>query len=136
MNDQFALFILFIIAVSLAFRFIAGYSDRERIRQYFANINGELLSANCDPFGPGWIGDRDRIYRVRYRDDQGCVHAAHIKTSLLSGVYLTNDEIISRPPPAASTYRPKHPAEPVQQETVEEEKARLRKRLAELEERE
>lgn len=135
MNNEFALFILFIIAVSLAFRFLAGSLDRVRIRQYISRLNGELLSANWDPFGPGWFGEKnDRIYRIRYRDRDGCVHTAHVKTSMMSGVYLTNDEIISGPQPKAEPSRPKYLGLPEKQETIKEEKARLRRRLAELEE--
>ena len=135
MNDQFALFVLLIIAVALAIRFIAGSLDRSRIRNYVSRLNGELISANCDPFGPGWFGEQnDRIYKIRYRDRDGCIHAAHAKTSMLSGVYLANDEFISRPHGQAVPRPPKFWTPPDQRETIEEEKARLRKRLAELEE--
>ena len=137
MNDQFAYFILLVIAIGLVIRFISSSLDRVRIRRYVSKLDGELLSANWDPFGPGWFGEKsDRIYRIRYRDRDDCIHTAHVKTSLMSGVYLTNDEIISRPPPQPAPPRPKHLDLPEKRETVEEEKARLRKRLAELEQME
>lgn len=123
------------IAVSVMFRLLAGSLDRDRVHQYITSIGGELLESHWDPFGPGWFGEKsDRIYKVRYRDRQGCIHSAHVKTSMMSGVYLTNDTIISRPQPKTEPPRPKHLDLPEKQETVEEEKARLRRRLAELEE--
>jgi len=122
------------LAVSVMFRLLAGSLDRDRVRQYITSIGGELLHSHWDPFGPGWFGEKNaRIYQIQYRDREGCIHRAHVKTSMMSGVYLTNDTIISRPQPKAKPRRPKHLDSPKKQETVEEEKARLRKRLAELE---
>lgn len=123
------------IATGLMIRLLAGSLDRDRVHQYITRIGGELLESHWDPFGPGWFGEKnDRIYSVRYRDRDGCIHKAHVKTSMMSGVYLTNDTIVSRPQPKPAPPRPKHLDTAEKQETVEEEKARLRKRLAELEE--
>jgi hypothetical protein len=115
--EPFFLIPLVLIAALVA-RLIAGAWDGTRIQLYIERDGGELISRNWNPFGPGWWGNNsDRIYQIRYRDREGCVHEAHVKTSVLSGVYLTEDRII-RGAPLTS---------------VEEEKARLRKRLAELE---
>lgn len=57
------------------------------------------------------------IYQVVYRDRDGRVHRAYVKTSMKSGVYLSNDEIVEDAP----------------KRSVEEEKAELRRRLAGLE---
>ena len=49
------------------------------------------------PFGPGWFGEKsDRIYAVRYLDAEGNEHEAHAKTSLWTGVYFTEDEVVRR----------------------------------------
>ena len=78
------------------------------------------IDKSWDPFGPGWFGEKDsRIYEIVYRDRDGRVHRDHVKTSMMSGVYLTNDRIVED--------RPKR--------SVEEEKAELRRRLAELEQK-
>jgi hypothetical protein len=84
----------------------------------------ELVEKSWDPFGPGWFGEKDsRIYQIVYRDERGNLHKAHVKTSLLSGVYLTNDTIVEH-------------AEPVKMQAevaLEEENRRLRDRIRELE---
>ncbi len=130
------LLIGFIVVAAVLPRIVAGWNDRQRVRRYMTGLGSELLDIRWDPLGPGWIGDRDRPYKIRYRDRDGCIHAAHAKTSMLSGVYLANDEIISRPHGQAAPSPPKFWTPPDQRETIEEEKARLRKRLAELEEME
>lgn len=79
-----------------------------------------MLERHWEPFGPGWFGEKDsRIYRIAYRDRDGRTHHAHVKTSMLSGVYLTDDMVVGDAP----------------RNSVEEEKARLRRRLEELERR-
>jgi hypothetical protein len=112
-------FILCIILLAIIIRVIAGGFDGERVEQYIRSIGGELMDKSWDPFGPGWWGERNaRIYQIIYRDREGCVRRAHVKTSLFSGVYLTNDVIIEDAPSPS----------------IEEEKKQLRRRLAELEE--
>jgi hypothetical protein len=112
------LIILGLIILSVVIRLMAGSFDGERVEQYIRDMGCELIDKSWDPFGPGWFGEKDsRIYEIVYRDGDGRVHRAHVKTSMMSGVYLTNDRIIED--------RPKR--------SVEEEKAELRRRLAELE---
>jgi len=135
--EGFFIFIGLAIAASIGFRLLAGSMDGGRVRDYIRSIGGELLHSQWEPFGPGWFGEKtDRIYRVRYRDRNDCIHEAHVKTAMMSGVYITNDRIISCPDPKQEPPRPKHLDSSDPQETVEEEKARLRRRLAELEEME
>lgn len=113
-------FFLFFIAIGIAvlFRLLAGSFDGDRVEAHIRNMGGELLDKSWDPFGPGWFGEKDsRIYEIVYRDRDGRVHRAHVKTSMMSGVYLTNDRIVEDRPP----------------DSVEAEKARLKARLAELE---
>jgi hypothetical protein len=93
-----ALFFLLIpaaIVVALLFRFAAGSMDRDRVRQYVAQRGGEFISADWAPFGPGWFGEKsDRIYQVRYLDQDGNEHEAYAKTSMWTGVYFTEDRIV------------------------------------------
>jgi hypothetical protein len=120
---EIPLAILGVIVLGIIIRVIAGSFDNSRVERYIQSIGGELLDCSWAPFGPGWFGEKDsRIYAIVYRDSAGAVHRAHVKTSVFSGVYLTNDEIIEDPRPAFHA-----------NESVEEEKARLRRRLAELE---
>ncbi|MGJ8633794.1 MAG: hypothetical protein ACSHX7_07735 [Luteolibacter sp.] len=106
------------IFLAIAIRFIVGSFDGDRVEQYIRDMDCELIDKSWDPFGPGWFGEKDsRIYEIVYRDRDGEVHRAHVKTSMMSGVYLTNDRIIEDKP----------------KRSVEEEKAELRRRLAELE---
>jgi hypothetical protein len=106
------------ISIAIVLRFMAGTFDGDRVEQYIRDMGCELLDKSWDPFGPGWFGEKDaRIYQIVYRDREGRVHRAHVKTSMMSGVYLTNDEIVEDAP----------------KRSVEEEKAELRRRLAELE---
>ena len=115
---EFAIVIFGVIGLAVVFRLIAGSFDGERVEQYLRERDCELIDKSWDPFGPGWFGEKDsRIYEVVYRDRDGRVHRAHAKTSMMSGVYLTNDRIVEDRPIRS----------------VEEEKAELKKRLAELE---
>ena len=110
--------IIGVIIVTLIFRLMAGSLDSDRVEQYIRNMGGELLDKSWAPFGPGWWGEKDsRIYRIVYRDPEGRVHEAHVKTSMWSGVYLTNDRIV----------------EDSTRTSLEDENERLRQRVAELE---
>lgn len=73
--------------------------------------------------GPGWFGEKsDRIYEVSYRDQEGSVHKAFVKTSAWSGVYVTEDRIVEHSTAAAPPVR-----------NLEEENRELKARLAALE---
>jgi hypothetical protein len=83
------------IAVTVIIRIAAGGLDHDRIREYIEQRGGRILETNWSPMGPGWIGEKsDRIYNVRYVDRDGNEHEAHCKTSLWSGVYLTDDRTV------------------------------------------
>jgi hypothetical protein len=86
--------VLFLIVV---IRLIAGGADDGRIRQYIASRGGVVQSIQWQPFGRGWFGEKnDRIYLVTYTDSSGDVHEASCKTSLFSGVYLSEDRLIKQ----------------------------------------
>jgi hypothetical protein len=82
------------LAFALGLRIVAGMLDHWRIGNYIRARHGELRSCRWWPFGPGWLGEkRDRIYSVTFIDGAGAEHRAYCKTSLLTGVYFTQDRI-------------------------------------------
>ncbi len=94
--EPVGLFVVFIV-LALAFRLMAGGLDGSRVEDYVRQQGWELVDRSWDPFGPGWFGEKDsRIYQIVYRDQRGDLHRAHVKTSMLSGVYLTRDQIVER----------------------------------------
>lgn len=122
------LILLGFVIVAILIRLIAGTIDTERIESYVRNQGWILLDKSWDPFGPGWFGEKDaRIYQIVYKDSHGDVHKAHVKTSMFSGVYLTNDQIVE------------HATREMRVDTrliddLRAENERLRKRIRELEE--
>ena len=116
MEPAFIIFLM--IGLAIVIRLVAGSFDGDRVEQHIRDIGGELVDRSWDPFGPGWFGEKDsRIYQIIYRDRDGRLHRAHVKTAMMSGVYLTNDQVIEDSAP----------------ESIEAEKQRLRSRLAEIE---
>jgi hypothetical protein len=88
--------VLGFIALAIVIRLLAGGMDGERVRAYIEQRGGRLLSSGWAPFGKGWFGEKsDRIYEVRYLDGDGNEHEATCKTSLFTGVYFTEDRIVS-----------------------------------------
>ena len=67
-----------VIVAAVVVRLVAGWLDRDRIREYIEHRGGKVLSCRWTLYGPGWFGDRDRIYRVRYCDKDNCHHQAYI----------------------------------------------------------
>jgi hypothetical protein len=90
-------FLLIIVVLAIVFRLGAGGMDRGRIEEYIRERGGRIVSINWAPFGKGWFGEKNaRIYEVMYYDRDGDLHMATCKTSLLSGVYWTEDRIAHR----------------------------------------
>lgn len=105
------------LLLALLIRLGAGSLDHGRVRRYITDRGGKVLHAGWAPFGPGWFGEKsDRIYEVHYIDKEGNEHRAHCKTSAMSGVYFTKDEIVKY------AERPEEP----RAQTLEEENRRLR----------
>lgn len=135
MDGVGSVFLLFtsVIVLGLLVYFAAAGMDRVRIQEYFRHRGEQLLDLQLAPFGPGWFGEGSaRIYHVRFRDGEGRTYSGYVKTSMWSGVYLTGDRVVSS---GTKMSVPGMPEEPplMTQEEIEREKARLRKRLAELE---
>lgn len=71
------------------------------------------------PFGNGWIGEKsDRIYAIEYETGDGEVRQATVKTSMLSGVYFTDDRPIGSTSGQAATTVPTDEAEALRAENV------------------
>jgi hypothetical protein len=92
--EVFLIFIGFAF-VALIIRLIAGSVDHDRVEEYISERGGRVIEKNWSPFGKGWFGsENERIYEVKYEDKDGNIHKATCKTSLFSGVYFTQDEIV------------------------------------------
>jgi len=86
-----------IIILAIVIRLFAGGMDHDRVDQYISKRGGKVIEKSWNPFGKGWFGDKDnRIYQIKYEDADGKIHQATCKTSLLSGVYLTEDRIVGQ----------------------------------------
>ena len=93
-----ALFIFLGIFLVVGIRLVAGSMDGDRIDQYASERGWTILERGWEPFGPGWFGEKNaRIYRIVYEDQDGQRNEAHVKTSVLSGVYLTDTKPVGEP---------------------------------------
>lgn len=118
---------------ALLIRLAAGSFDGERVEAYVSEKGWELVDKSWSPFGPGWFGEKDsRIYQIVYRDEYGDLHRAHVKTSMFSGVYLTNDEVVERAQHDESP-EPSEGPSASELESLRSENARLKERLRQLE---
>ena len=114
-----------VVVIAVVFRLIAGGIDRDRIREYVESRGGRVLEVRWAPFGPGWFGEKsDRIYSVRYLDSSGNEHDAHCKTSMWTGVYLTQDGMVHNAAPPVARHAPLS--------ELEAENQRLREELEQL----
>ena len=113
-----------IVGLALVFRLVAGAMDHRRVRAYLSERGGRVIHMHWSPLGKGWFGEKNaRIYRVRYRDADGHIHQATCKTSLLAGVYFTEDAIVERVFDASATSR---------EAQLEQENRQLRQQLEQL----
>ena len=89
--------VVFSLIAIVGIRLAAGAMDKDRIADYIRQRGGRVFSISWAPFGTGWFGEKNaRIYEVVYYDAEGNQHMATCKTSLLSGVYWTEDRISHR----------------------------------------
>lgn len=122
MESAIALVALAVI-VAIFVRLAAGSMDGSRVDEYIQSRGGRLISLNWNPFGNGWLGSKnERIYDIEYEDKEGNFHTATVKTSLLAGVYFTEDQITRQ----AAAPAPSKPS-------LEAEVEALKKRLTVLE---
>ena len=110
------------IAIAIGIRLFAGVLNHERIKEYIANKGGKVTEIQWSPFGPGWFGEKsDAIYEIKYRDRDGNKHVAYCKTSMFTGVYITEDKIVK-----AAQQQPQGSV------SLEEENRRLKEELRRL----
>ena len=118
------LIIIGVIVLIVFIRLIAGSVDHDRVDQYIAERGGRVIHKQWNPFGKGWFGsENERIYEIRYLDKDGNVHQATCKTSMLSGVYFTEDQIVNYAQKNKITDR---------QTELEHENKRLKQQIEEL----
>lgn len=90
METTAILFAVLLAVVGL--RLWAGSLDGPRIREYLQQRGCKLLGTRWTPFGKGWLSEgTERIYEVEYEDAAGGRHKATVKTSMLTGVFFTDD---------------------------------------------
>jgi hypothetical protein len=108
--------------------------DKDRIMAYLQERGGRIVSINWAPFGRGWFGEKnDRIYEVVYYDREGNQHWATCKTSLFSGVYWTEDRITHRKAKWYAGLPPRNePGDPVIRHIPDAEEERVEREAAEI----
>lgn len=137
---EFAIPFLFLGAILIAvfFRLAAGSMDGDRIDESIRQRGGRIVEKHWSPFGKGWVGEKDsRIYELIYEDADGNLHEATCKTSLLSGVYFTEDRIVQnrRQRKNHEDHALFHPATPQDDNEVsslQEENRQLREEIEQL----
>jgi hypothetical protein len=116
------------LAIVVSLRLLAMFCDHWRIGNYIRRQGGELQVCRWSPLGPGWFGEkRDRIYFVVFTDGDGSQHRAYCKTSLFTGVYFTQDRIVS--PRKAKRVDSQHDALVDEVARLRDENQRLREAL-------
>lgn len=122
---EVGLLVVVVLVIAVLARLMAGSLDGERIDEYVKARGGRVTNRSWAPFGKGWVGEKnDRIYEVEYEDRDGQVHRATVKTSMFSGVYLTDDRVVRRSAAEAATTASK--SAPAAATAAEDEMARLR----------
>lgn len=126
---QPGLVVVLVLSLAIGIRLIAGSLDGDRLESYLRQRGAKLRSRKWSPFGRGWFGERNaRIYEIEYEDRDGNVRAATVKTSMFSGVYLTDDRLVRRSAHRAAPNVPAtQPADDV--ERLRAENARLKAEL-------
>jgi hypothetical protein len=81
--------ILSLVLISILWRiFITSNWDRQRIINDANNNGWTIKTIEWEPFGPGFLGEKnDRIYSVRFINENDIAQTRFCKTSVLSGVY-------------------------------------------------
>lgn len=159
-NEAMLPIVLFgLFAVFAVLMWFANMSmDQGRITDEVQRRGGRIVSINWAPFGKGWFGEKnDRIYEVVYYDREGNQRWATCKTSMFSGVFWSEDRVAYRKTPLFDSLPEQNASgkpliqflpsqdEPADEPEVssstanprqlEDEIARLKARLVELEQR-
>ena len=86
--------VLILVAACLVLYVVGCCFDKGRVRKYVSDRGGNVAEIHWVLFGTGWFGDKNRIYSVTYVDADQNTHHATVKTSMLAGVYFTDDQVI------------------------------------------
>lgn len=93
------IFIIFPFIIFI-FWFLVINLDKNRITKYLTNRGDSVTDITWKIFGKGWIsesgkeGGGNRIYRIAYSDSYGNRKQAWCKTAMLSGVFITDENIV------------------------------------------
>lgn len=90
------------------------------IRDYLWDQGCEALKISWRFFGPGWFGDKCTLFFVRYADANRNIHEAYFKTGIFSGVYSTEDKIVSYASSKKSVPPIPKPNNPITREEISE----------------
>ena len=94
---------LFLLAVPLVIFVwvLIVHLDKNRVRRYIEQRGNIVVSITWRMFGHGWMsenhedGGGNRIYEVEYNDLYGNLKHVWSKTAVMSGVFLSEDTVIS-----------------------------------------
>lgn len=96
---EFGVFVLPIIIIFLVWVLILNL-DKSRITKYLTKRGDSVVDITWKIFGKGWLSEAgkesggNRIYRLTFKDRYGNQQQAWCKTAMLSGVYITDEEIV------------------------------------------
>lgn len=108
-------FFILVVLIAVVIRLAAGASDHERINEEVARRGGTVTGITWEPFGKGWFGEKnERIYKVAWRDKDATHRTAWCKTSMLSGVYFSDETVAESDAPIVVPDQPAPDAEPWQ----------------------
>ena len=117
-----------ILIVAIVDNFVLSL-DRARIERYFRN-RGEQLLDSKRKLRFFHLARDGRLYKVRYRDQEGNIHESECATRALRGVFFRHDEIVERAQPVQLMDVASTEALAREIEKLEEQLETLRERLA------
>lgn len=79
---------VFLVIIFLIFlHYLYDKSNRKNIHRYFLKKKIQVVDIEWRPFGPGWFGDKNWIYKVTYTKNNE-INSTYAKTGLFSRVYI------------------------------------------------
>ena len=92
MNYKIALGILVLIGIRIGLH----YLDKKRIYQAAERKGWRDSTVEWAPFAPGSFFERnERNYLVVYVDQEGLTHEVYCKTSLMTGIYWSDENTVT-----------------------------------------
>jgi len=86
---------IFVIPIAIIIKIaLIRYNKKETIR-YLQNKLYTVVQVKWAPFGYGWFGEKNAsIFSVSYKDQEGNLHHAFIKSGLFGGIYIGKDRTV------------------------------------------